>query len=303
MSKIRRIKLENIVGRYIGEEVNAPSENSSGPYKDFENVKQELIRLEEELGHFPSYKEVYKQGLSKVLSAITRHHGGYRSIREKLCREQVCVPKGYWDDAAHIEDKLKTIILEIWHFPTERELRHLGHFGLLDSLNKKHQGLANMRACMGYRGQRPRGYWKNPEHIKKTLTRLCEELGHFPTQQELNNKGYSRLAYAITKHYGSFALAREKFGFPLFSKPRGYWKSWSNVREALDNAIKQLGHFPKQRELVRIGYVSLPNAIVSYHGGLDTVKKNLEQQGILVPSEQNKLEKILDTYVGEQNGE
>jgi len=37
-------------------------------------------------------------------------------------------------------------------------------------------------------------------------------------------------------------------------KPSGYWKSWKNIREKLEEIIKEIKHFPSQKELGKLGF-------------------------------------------------
>ena len=51
------------------------------------------------------------------------------------------------------------------------------------------------------------------------------------------------------------------------TKPNGYWKDWSNVERELKPVIDKLGHFPTQKELIRLEKSSLINAIQKYDDG------------------------------------
>ncbi|MAH03754.1 hypothetical protein CMI39_03130 [Candidatus Pacearchaeota archaeon] len=83
------------------------------------------------------------------------------------------------------------------------------------------------------------------------------------------------------------------------TKPNGYWKDWSNVERELKPVIDKLGHFPTQKELIRLEKSSLINAIQKYHGGLFVIKERMDYEDNDSLNKQ-KLEKILSEYVKEE---
>jgi len=58
-------------------------------------------------------------------------------------------------------------------------------------------------------------------------------------------------------------------------KPKGYYKTWEHVSEAIDGLIKKHGRFPKQKEILEISH-GLYNSIVNNFGGM---RKVAEQKG------------------------
>jgi len=118
---------------------------------------------------------------------------------------------------------------------------------------------------------KPRGYWKNMSD---------EDLIHYVRswhygdrivdfQKSKDNQGYAeclkRNLISLLAEEGT--LIRDK-------KETGYWKVWENVERELKGVIREVGHFPYQRELQKRGLSS----IVEYyplHGGLRKVKEKL----------------------------
>ena len=54
-----------------------------GYWRDFNNLQEELKKVIDELGHFPSKTEM-KQLYQSLAVAIERYHGGLPSVRKKL---------------------------------------------------------------------------------------------------------------------------------------------------------------------------------------------------------------------------
>ncbi|MBT7332048.1 hypothetical protein HN799_02140, partial [Candidatus Woesearchaeota archaeon] len=96
---------------------------------------------------------------------------------------------------------------------------------------------------------RPKGYWKDFSNLESELEPIIEELGHFPTQSELQELGKSSIINGIQVYYSGMNAVREKMGYGSLKKPNGYWKEFSNLESELDPIIEELGHFPTQKEL------------------------------------------------------
>jgi hypothetical protein len=64
----------------MGYEAN---QKEDGYWKNWENVERELNEVIEEVGHFPSYRELISLGRSDLGNGL-KHHGGFRSVRDRL---------------------------------------------------------------------------------------------------------------------------------------------------------------------------------------------------------------------------
>ena len=58
---------------------------------------------------------------------------------------------------------------------------------------------------------RPPNYLKSWKNIETELKELIQQLGHFPTQQELKDLGKSSIAGAIPKYHRGMISARQRF--------------------------------------------------------------------------------------------
>ena len=119
------------------------------------------------------------------------------------------------------------------------------------------------------------GYWKEWENVKGELNRIKKRLGHFPSSDELNELGYSGLRSALVSYYKGYNKVREKMGFKLSRKQKGYWSNWENMKKTLNEIIKKNGKFPTSTELREVGYSGLLTSIIETHGGLCKVRERL----------------------------
>lgn len=188
------------------------------PYRDkdesrnWEYIKNELERMKNTLGRFPSLKYIKKHGSTKLDTLIVTHFGGLHKVAVKLGEELPMRPPGYWT-IEQVEKELQDIFDEIGRLPSRKDLRELNKEYLIDPI-KKYGGIHKMSDVMGikYSGRKPRGYYKNIENIKKELLPLCKKLGHFPTIKELEENNQKNLIPIITR----------EGGFKKFSKEMGF---------------------------------------------------------------------------------
>ena len=175
------------------------------------NVRKEITRIIEELGHLPKSTELIKID-SGLYSGICRYHGGYNKVREKLGHETIQKSNGYYKDLNNIKRELEPIIEQLGHFPTSNELRKLGESGLSLSF-KYHGGFHEVRRKLGYEQLRnEKGYLADFNNFKKELVPIIEELGHFPKTNELYKMKRGDLIHAIDYH-GGFITIKDMLGY------------------------------------------------------------------------------------------
>lgn len=120
--------------------------------------------------------------------------------------------------------------------------------------------------------RKSKGYWQSWDNLEKELKIVVEKLGHFPTQEELQDIGLSSVNGAISRgNYGSFQTIAERLGYEANQRTRGYWKDWENINSALDELTKKLGHFPLYDE-IKIYNNALLRGIEHHHEGYNEVR-------------------------------
>lgn len=247
-----------------------------GYWKNWSNVKSELEKIIDEIGHFPSQEELSMINGS-LPSIISRYHGGLYKIKRKFGYKDLNKPAGYWEDWGNVERELKEVISKIEHFPSSNELRQMGYSGLNRAISRNHNGLDFVRKKLGYKSResKPQGYWKDFKKIEIILRRIIEEIGHFPSRSELNEMNFSSLGNAISSYHGSINEVRMRMGYEEGRKPKDYWTKWSNIKEKLELIIKNIGHFPSSTELEMLCENRLLQGMIKHHGGLSKVRKKL----------------------------
>lgn len=261
-------------------------------WDSWENRKSELKKIIARIGHFPSCSELLNLNQSSLVAAIGKH-GGMNATRERLGYKIIRRSQGYWDSWNNLHGELEKIINKLGHFPSERELRALG-MGSLSRGVLKHGGSQAVGKRMGYEAPRMSyGWYKNIDDVGKLLSPIIKKLGHFPTARELEkmNEGYLRTGI---KHHGGFHQVREKLGYPTTGRPRHYWKDWSNFEREMKQIIDSTGSFPSKAELEKSGNSAISNAVMTYYGGFQEVRRRMGY------SESNETGdgSLLEQYVG-----
>ncbi|MED4285320.1 hypothetical protein P4679_25695 [Priestia megaterium] len=130
--------------------------------------------------------------------------------------------------------------------------------------------------------RKPPGYWQNWDNALKELKPICEELGRFPSQTELNKKGYKTLARAISKNFGGTEKVAKKCGYDTYDqsigrKMLGYWTFEQTVKEYLFYIeFNELTFYPTKNELIHNGKHDMYGSIQK-HGGYQKFKDVLKE--------------------------
>ena len=268
----------------------------NGYWKDFANVERELREVEKKLGHFPTQKELMEIGKSSLVFAIGNYHKGINAVRERFGLTALQRPTGYWQNWENVERECRALIAQYGKIPCGRTLLKLGFSGLYQAIYDLHGGMPAIKEKLGLeRSEKPKGYWKEWNNVEQEIEEIMRQLGHFPTLTELKNLRRSSLGFAMGNYHGGISAVRKLLGKENGVKPPGYWQEWTNTKQELQDTIQLLGHFPTQQELTNLRRSSLTMAM-KYHGGVNTVRLRLQQEGIL-PSEQDQLEHLVEQYV------
>lgn len=199
-------------------------------------------------------------------------------------------PIGYWTEETIISE-LKMVIKDIGYFPTHNELNNMGISGLAGIIERC-GGVNYFREKMGCDLLRkPPGFWTE-ETIISELKLAIDEANHFPSQNELKI-GKNDLLNAISRH-GGLNYFREKIGYELLKKAKGYWTK-ENTTSELKMVFDKLGHFPTYSELIKMGKGDLIHGIQN-HGGSNYFMK---KYGI-TPSMRQKYLSKLSSYTNKR---
>ncbi len=115
-----------------------------------DNVVVEAKKAMEEQGweELPSSRILYNEGYSGLVHAIHRYHGGFHKFRELLGQKQKRTEKGRWDSLDYtLEHAREAMEKEGWEeLPAPRKLVEMKYFGLINAINKYHNGFIIFRA-------------------------------------------------------------------------------------------------------------------------------------------------------------
>lgn len=208
----------------------------SGYWKDFNNLKREIILLNErrrKIGAMPTATELKDIDRQDILRAICKYHGGFQTVAEKLKLSFNKRSSGYWHDFSNVEHQLLTFIEHQGTrgvIPTKEDLTRAGESSLAVAIYM-HGGFPavaqKLRLRMSYE-RKSRGYWKNPDNLRAEIASVAEQLGNpgvLPTHEELTQIGRTDLNSAISDNGGWTSVAR-KLGFSYsrqYNNPNDYF--------------------------------------------------------------------------------
>ena len=242
-----------------------------------DNTTSELKIIIDELGDFPTQKELKKMGESGLVNAISIN-GGFNYFRDKMGCERLRKSPGYWT-GENIMSELKLVIEELGHFPSQKKLIKMGKSGLSTAMIRN-GGFNYFRDKMGCDIiKKSPGYWTE-ENIMSELKMVIDELGHFPINDDLNKMGKSGLSFAISEH-GGYNYFREKLGYKILKQSNGYWTEEITISK-LEPIVEELGHFPTHSELRKLSIHGLQSAIFKY-GGFNYFREKMGYKPIYKP--------------------
>lgn len=209
-------------------------------------------------------------------------------------------PHGFWNRLSNLEAELRLANTQLGHtgrqaIPRLEDLKLIGRGDLIAAL-AKHGGVKRVsealrwprvrssrqspqsasRAIRAKVPRRPPDYWASASRVHAEMGAFIAEFGSrgvMPTRKQLYAFGRSDLANAAERHGGLGVIARQMgVHGRKDSRPRGYWRDFSRVRDALVHFSQTHcgGIMPTADELSSKGLGCIVNAIAS-HGGFPTV--------------------------------
>ncbi len=168
-------------------------------YWDEKTAIKRLKYIINKIHYFPSRNELIKMNEFSLIGGITRN-GGLNKFRILLGYEPIHKPDGYWNiDTACSE--LKPIIEKLGHFPTQKELISMDRYDLAIAIDNR-GGLNEFRKLLGYDIlKKSNGFWTTDTMINE-FENIINDIGRFPSQNELISMGKYDLSNAIQKHGG-----------------------------------------------------------------------------------------------------
>lgn len=178
-----------------------------------ENLDAILKPLVERLGYFPSASQLKGLKLQRITSACEIYHGGLNAVRRDYGYPPL--QKGGKQSLRHWNNllrELNEVFFLLGRFPTATDLRKLGKACIYVAMGNHHRGIHVVRKKFGVKSPYKRGFeslrfWEN---YLRELVFIVKELGHPPSQTELELLGRWDLVGAA-KHHGGLRAVRTRF--------------------------------------------------------------------------------------------
>jgi hypothetical protein len=128
-----------------------------------------------------------------------------------------------------------------------------------------------------YFDNKPQGYWRSFDNLKKEILIICETKKCFPTTTVLKKLNRFDIIHAIILYHGGIYSVREKINYDNFKgkKRKAHWKNFDNIKYELLKIYKEIKIFPNITILLNLKRSDLINAMQKYHGGFDSVRQIL----------------------------
>ena len=282
--KLRVVGLEN------------PSKKKKDGYWNKKNTFKEAKKIYGETGSLPSSNDLVQMGHKSLTFAIIKYYG-FSEIRKKLGLDQLRNPNGYWTDKKIIEE-CKKIIKEHGDVITKVKLKDLGYSSLESGISHKNSGYSYYRNILGLNeNKKPLGYWREWENVERELKNIIEEIGHFPSQKELNSHGIGALSNSVHKNFYGIVSVRERMGYEIIKRRDGYWTKETVYEEVLSLA-RRLGHFPTHKERKKNDIATVDIYANKYFSSMQNLRDMVNEE---LKINENSLEEMLKNYLGENN--
>jgi len=226
-------------------------------------ISDTLDTLTEELGHFPSLREIRNSRFSGLRSVIQDLYGGINNVKKRKGIEPPEVkPPNYWTEET-VKEMMISLEAKLGHFPVLRDIsEHDG--GAIRVIYRIYGNFGNFQLAMGQKITRPK---RSEQNILTSIKRMLEETGEevLPPRKRLKELGYSALAAAINKK-GGYHHYRHLLNHQSQMKPPRTWNEEFTLKE-LKKYIKdnQYESMPSSSVILK-EYSSLGAAITKFGG-------------------------------------
>lgn len=129
-----------------------------------------------------------------------------------------------------ILEELKAITVKLGKFPTHDYLRLSGRSDLRNAIIQSKIKISQYAEELGEKTvQKSRGIWSSQESHIEILHQISNQIGHFPSSDELNNLGYGGLRQAMFRSGQPWSWYQKQLGFDPAKKDKNYWSKEETV--------------------------------------------------------------------------
>ncbi len=152
----------------------------------------------------------------------------------------------YWNDNTIISN-LENIIVELKHFPSQKDLQNLNRHDLVNAITRR-GGLNKYCKFMGYSERKAGNNYYSESNTLKLVEEMINDLGYFPSSTEmLSIVKYSRLLHGIEIN-GGIRKFRELLHYDSKKHEDSYW-TFDLMVSKTKVIAEQLGRFPTHKEI------------------------------------------------------
>lgn len=265
-----------------------------------EKVLDGCREMVEREGSLPSIDKLKQMGYSPLAEQIKKF-GGRPHFMKLLNLRRDRRRLGFWKDEQNRINEARKIIEEngFDKFPSWGWLNKKGYSSFCTAIRMYDGGFTEFRKKLGETDLHPkgkRGAWKDWDYFEEKMREFIDELGHFPTHEEVA-KQRSCLQRPIHKYHGGMARIREKMGYG------------TSTITTKDHFIEFVGDNESAQRLLAIR-----NLMPEYSGDIETMFYEIYSERFggesklheILKSSNREMEKLLEngitnlgTYLGE----
>lgn len=198
------------IRRKLGYEEN---QKLKGYWDNIENVINETQKLISKYNELPSSEKLLKDGYSSYVNAVSTKHGGFSKIRTLLGLDKLQeVDSGHWQSIDNIKDEIKLLKEKVNRYPLPSDFKLHGKSNVLYAIERHFNGLFSLYTQLNIPTdelKKPSNYYDNWENIKSELEEIIENIGHYPSDQELLFLEKTSLRNGVKKHGGLRKVAKQ----------------------------------------------------------------------------------------------
>ncbi len=283
----RKKQLANLLESYAEGKPSQIIEDSVKPkgfWNNPQNILKEARKVIKIYGDLPGGEKLKELGYGGLDTAILRHYGGMRKLRNELGIRERKKENGLWKDEKYIINYASHIIKKnnLESLPSSTTLNKMGEMSFVHAVHKYHGGFISLRNKLGEKLLRKRGMW-NLKYTKQQALDFMREykLDSLPSQQYLSLKGRSDLSTAIAVQ-GGFVRFRRLFGEKPVIRNPGSLKDRKYIVEEIKKLMRKhhLKTVPTTLQLGKLGESSLGQAIIRNHGGYTAFRRAMGEKNI-----------------------
>ncbi|HLP79128.1 MAG TPA: hypothetical protein VK158_00685 [Acidobacteriota bacterium] len=255
------------------------------------NIVTEFNSLRDKIGHIPTQKEMNEHGVGRMTQAIRAKFGTFRSFVSHMgLAYEGPAEVSKWRDWDVYKTEIQKMIQEHpslrGKLPGTTWMRSHGYGHLVDPTYRIHGGIKKVREKLN---RQPAVIQVDSDSSLSGIKKGLEDLwlrhpskkNSLPPENWMRDRGYSRLAHAITRA-GGFVKVRETFGYEQpqkhFMKDYNTWDKFAIQIQKLYAQHPQLkGKFPTYTWLRSHGYHIVVTAIHKFYGTVSKVRSRLHE--------------------------